>query len=484
MPPKAKSAFKGVSSKGGLDGGAMMDLTNNKAEVITETEAPIEPVEEIKYEEFRILDNEILFDRRLQKETMYNDRQPWSPMDRTVFELYKSMLPTIVASVEARQAMKTAVLPVHPNEERGDTLSPTPSIQLDLFRGDDDVSDDVTSISLQEEGGSEMEVESVEEPIPFRERLATVREMMNEMDAEDGEGNGVLMEKMAAILNGESFKPRSPQRDIYPNRLDRDQDVNILFINENRYIGRLSRLCLEGHGQFKFVNGVSYVGAFENNTFTGKGRIEWSDLSWYEGEFIDNRRHGRGMFENVTQGGIYMGYWFQGQRQGHGRQYYDNIDGNYYEGGFYQNRREGEGIRIWGNGLVYHGTWHRDRMHGYGMMRFKNGTYKGDWCRGKMHGKGVYTWSDSDCDSLLLPRNCNVYEGNWKHGKRHGQGLLRTAAGVTFLGTWKQGKKEGHGVLERRNDANRTEVTCRNDIVHVIRNRAGGDAKIPCSRII
>ncbi|KAI5692940.1 hypothetical protein M8J75_004449 [Diaphorina citri] len=392
------------------------------------------------------------------REVLFDATVPWGAQARTVYELVKSMFPVLVERLSSRPALKSRLIPYEPNEENEEqeALSPVVSFHGDMhsFHPEED---DFTSTSSSE---AENSAEEVDEALPYRRRLEMVRRIVEE-NGVDGVSRGKLLD----FLTGKTGKVAP----YGPCAAERDLDVDLVFTNGNHYIGRLSRLCLQGAGRLNFADGTSYVGNFENNTLSGQGRLEWPDLSWYEGTFLDNRRHGYGTFKSAETPPecVYIGNWCQGQRHGPGRHYYDLLSGDYYEGNFCFNSRHGEGTRRWADGQLYCGSWERNTIEGHGFMRILNGTYCGQWRRGRMHGHGEYVWHSAHGDGRLLPRNFNVYTGAWKRGLRHGEGVLRTAGGVTFRGTWVKGKKHGKGVLERANGSLVARVICRDDVMYL-----------------
>jgi hypothetical protein len=70
------------------------------------------------------------------------------------------------------------------------------------------------------------------------------------------------------------------------------------------------------------------------------------------------------VYEN---GGRYVGYLLNGQRNGPGTFYYR--DGGYYSGRWKNNSMNGYGKLYYETGkLAYEGQWHRDEFHGWGAV--------------------------------------------------------------------------------------------------------------------
>ena len=100
----------------------------------------------------------------------------------------------------------------------------------------------------------------------------------------------------------------------------------------------------------------------------------------------------------IYDGGIYIGEWNGGLRNGHG--VYTSIDG-----------------------AIYSGPWQNDRFEGRGILVSEtNQVYTGDWKNGLRHGSGIETWVDGDC-----------YSGNYHLDKRDGAfSCLKVATSVKF----------------------------------------------------
>lgn len=138
-------------------------------------------------------------------------------------------------------------------------------------------------------------------------------------------------------------------------------------------------------------------------------------------------------------GTSYHGEWHGDKKHGYGLQTFPN--GNKYEGQWEGGLRSGEGV-LWvpvgaSNKLrkLYVGSWKGDRRHGKGTCYFKSGEYfQGNWEEGKMHGHGQMRYASGD-----------LYLGEWHHGLRSGQGTMNKANGDCYEGYWLHDKKEGSG---------------------------------------
>ena len=96
---------------------------------------------------------------------------------------------------------------------------------------------------------------------------------------------------------------------------------------------------------------------------------------------------------------------------------------------------EGRGIKIWSNGAIYEGFWHRSMPNGRGRnINSRGEMYIGDWSDEKCHGNGTLTWSDG-----------MKYIGDWSDNKMHGNGTHTWSDGRKYIGDWSDGYMHGNG---------------------------------------
>lgn len=459
-----------------------------------ENKSTEEVTQELKYKAVSCRDTEILFDSTAR----------WSSQDRTVYELLISMFPAFMERMEMKPLMRECVVENNMMEDEENVEEEADSVMFLAQFHEDSSSDEEFNDNKDEKNENtdnddrhEIPKEMDDKQWSYRERLEVTRTALTE-------NPDVSKRELAKLLTEKKFKPLSESvlRRIKPPHLDQHTD---LIFNGHHYAGRVSRLTLQGEGILKLSNGTRYEGNFYNNTLHGEGRLEWSDGSWYEGNFKDNHRQGYGLHrskDNPQE--VYIGHWFQGQRQGFGCQYYSLSEDDFYEGEFRCNKRVGQGLRRWEDGQTYAGSWEHDMIHGFGVMRFNNGSYSGQWSQGLMQGHGTYIWTSGSMDqmdnttvgtqldprqvmngkakkhsvtqlckhssmkgTLSLARSYNIYEGQWRRGQRHGEGVLTSASGIKFRGTWVKNKKQGHGVLIRPNGTVISQVTCVDDVMYL-----------------
>jgi hypothetical protein len=79
-----------------------------------------------------------------------------------------------------------------------------------------------------------------------------------------------------------------------------------------------------------------------------------------------------------------------------------------YEGEMLDTKREGRGICLYSNGMLYEGSWKRDKEHGKGKLMTADRQriiYEGDFERGRMQGIGTYFYAQAE-NSLSATSNC------------------------------------------------------------------------------
>jgi hypothetical protein len=70
-----------------------------------------------------------------------------------------------------------------------------------------------------------------------------------------------------------------------------------------------------------------------------------------------------------------------------------------YEGEMLDTKREGRGICLYSNGMLYEGSWKRDKEHGKGKLMTADRQriiYEGDFERGRMQGVGTYYYAQAE----------------------------------------------------------------------------------------
>ena len=87
----------------------------------------------------------------------------------------------------------------------------------------------------------------------------------------------------------------------------------------------------------------------------------------------------------------------------------------------------------WPDGIEYDGSWLENKKHGYGRLKWLDGSreYAGEFRNDERHGKGTYTWEFGT----------KSYRGFWRNGVKDGVGYVRDEFDfVEKKGLWYCGK--------------------------------------------
>ncbi|CAG5120362.1 unnamed protein product [Candidula unifasciata] len=88
--------------------------------------------------------------------------------------------------------------------------------------------------------------------------------------------------------------------------------------------------------------------------------------------------------------------------------------------------RSGIGTHITSTGIIYQGSWDKDRMNGKGKLEHPSGaSYEGDFLNNMFHGQGKYTWPDG-----------SFYEGQFVENRLEGEGTYTDTEGQVWFGTF------------------------------------------------
>lgn len=260
----------------------------------------------------------------------------------------------------------------------------------------------------------------------------------------------------------------------------------MFYANGDQYIGDFFRGHVSGRGVMKYARGEMFDGHFLNGFQYGEGKFTYSDGGYYDGEYkamkinkgtlleaplCNGKREGFGL-RVFTNGARYTGQWMDDKMHGQGQLI--QVDGAGFEGQFFNGYRQGIGREQYGNilGLVfncpaghkhpgkgycqYKGSFVRDQWHGTGEYSCCDGrVYKGEFQYGKKHGKGVQEYL-RDGDTGDLARQCiggrgsmyryHRYDGNWVENVKEGLGTLYFVNGDSITGTFVHGQP--HGVFK------------------------------------
>eukprot|EP00592_Proboscia_alata_P002252 CAMPEP_0194365832 /NCGR_PEP_ID=MMETSP0174-20130528/13825_1 /TAXON_ID=216777 /ORGANISM="Proboscia alata, Strain PI-D3" /LENGTH=928 /DNA_ID=CAMNT_0039140675 /DNA_START=87 /DNA_END=2873 /DNA_ORIENTATION=- len=214
---------------------------------------------------------------------------------------------------------------------------------------------------------------------------------------------------------------------------------------------------------------------FMRNKATADANLEPSGDLIEESASSDTGPLGTIYTQSIYEGEMNVG---ESLREGNGVCLYE--DGLIYEGSWRRNKEHGKGTLMTGDRkyVIYQGDWERGRMHGSGLYYYHSedhsadtsadghrggGVYEGDFKENCRHGYGIYTLPDGSIfdgewrDNLQCGRgkftwvDGTNYVGQWKSGKRHGNGTLRAADGFEYEGQWVSNAMEGRGSCEYPN---------------------------------
>ncbi|KAL4199629.1 hypothetical protein AMTRI_Chr03g52160 [Amborella trichopoda] len=163
-----------------------------------------------------------------------------------------------------------------------------------------------------------------------------------------------------------------------------------------------------------------------------------------------------------SNGDVYEGEFHKGKCSGSGVYYY-YMSGR-YEGEWVDEKYDGYGVETWARGSRYRGQYRQGLRHGYGVYRFYTGdVYAGEWSNGQSHGCGAHTcedgsryvgefkWGVKHGLGHYHFRNGDKYAGEYFADKMHGFGVYRFANGHRYEGAWHEGRKQGLGMYTFRN---------------------------------
>eukprot|EP00796_Vickermania_ingenoplastis_P005072 gene5072-3658_t len=234
------------------------------------------------------------------------------------------------------------------------------------------------------------------------------------------------------------------------------------FANGDVYTGAWCERTLtrEGFGKCVSKNGDIYEGEWHQDLRHGQGKMVYADnKATYEGTWVENVRHGHGVLHDVH--GVYDGEFVQDERCGHGIQ--TGPDGSHYEGGWKHDYRAGAGVYFYApDNTTYEGIFLHDRLQGEGTSEVisTKDFYEGTWLDGVKQGRGTRVFPNGDILRGIWHKGQHqngrieyVYAdgtkfvGDWCDGQRQGKGTQVNTDGTVYEGEWMNNQPNGHGVL-------------------------------------
>jgi hypothetical protein len=139
--------------------------------------------------------------------------------------------------------------------------------------------------------------------------------------------------------------------------------------------------------------GIIYTGNFKNGFKWGKGKIEDNINQFtFEGSFVQNKIEGLGSKIDHREGTKYSGSFIDGEKSGQGNCLYPN--GNRFKG-MWKSDLPNQGELFLRTGDRMFGEWKDDRFSGAGSIQYFNGNrYEGEWRMNLPHGFGMMKFQD------------------------------------------------------------------------------------------
>ncbi|KAJ0049520.1 hypothetical protein Pint_15738 [Pistacia integerrima] len=162
-----------------------------------------------------------------------------------------------------------------------------------------------------------------------------------------------------------------------------------------------------------------------------------------------------------SNGDVYEGEFHRGKCSGSGVYYY--YKKGRYEGDWIDGKYDGYGVETWARGSRYRGQYRQGLRHGIGVYRFYTGdVYAGEWSNGQCHGCGVHTcvdgsryvgefkWGVKHGLGHYHFRNGDTYSGEYFADRMHGFGVYQFGNGHRYEGAWHEGRRQGLGMYTFR----------------------------------
>ena len=150
------------------------------------------------------------------------------------------------------------------------------------------------------------------------------------------------------------------------------------YPNGNKYVGKFKNGKKNGYGIFTWSGGDKYQGEWENDERNGQGAYAWADGDKYQGEWKNDQTNGQGTY-TWKNGDKYVGQHIYNSRTGKGTYTYSPRSewaGHKYVGDFKDGLFSGQGTYTYADGSRDVGTWKNDKLNGYAIKYFANGSIK------------------------------------------------------------------------------------------------------------
>jgi hypothetical protein len=204
------------------------------------------------------------------------------------------------------------------------------------------------------------------------------------------------------------------------------------------YYGEFLYDKFDGNGIYLSNNGI-YIGFFKNGLKHGHGTLIYPNGNIYYGEFDSGLKSGYGVLR-YSRGGSYYGYWGNDVAEGSGECIYANKE--VFFGNFHLGRKNGNGILTLQTGDIVKAVWNNDTINGEGIIIYQNGIiYEGMLSNDSREGLG----------KLIDKVSNTIFQGHFVQNKRHGEGKIIFSDGSCVIATWKYGRVVGEMVYHMAN---------------------------------
>eukprot|EP00347_Sterkiella_histriomuscorum_P005372 403356865 len=288
-----------------------------------------------------------------------------------------------------------------------------------------------------------------------------------EWNEDKPQGKGIYYHHHSHLIIEGSFKDGKPDH--------QQGNFKIRYENGDVYEGNMLAKKKSGKGKLYYINGDIYEGEWLLDKREGKGKfyIKSEDIQ-IDGQFVndevqsgkmidkignvyitqedntDHNNHGRFVKGKLhgkvkidfSNSNVFVGYFLDGKRSGMGKMIYNDLRMIQDEQEIELQRLQQEkqfksqkskkevANRNSKNSSVlivqsvmteqgeYEGYWKRDKRHGFGVMKWLDGsTFEGEW-KDDMRTKG----------KMFMQSDCSTYEGEFQNDQYHGKGSITMRA--------------------------------------------------------
>ncbi|KRX07582.1 Protein kinase-like domain [Pseudocohnilembus persalinus] len=216
---------------------------------------------------------------------------------------------------------------------------------------------------------------------------------------------------------------------------------NNLYSGNNLGLGTVSKAGggLYTGGGDKSFSSLGGMGGFKSGAGQiSKGFVKFEDEDEDEIGLTKKKKQGNTVYERYNNGSKYEGQKQGGLRHGYGK--YQYATGGIYEGYWKQNKMHGKGILYFRDGITaYDGEFKDDQMDGHGTLY------------NEYPDRGNVNINPKNVNQLLLQNKWIKYEGDFCKGKKQGFGNIYFANGDKYVGGFSNDQPNGQGTYYRAN---------------------------------